>query len=122
MGPTHAYNMSFGLSQAAFHVFGMELLATLDLGATNSFFRTFFRLPDFYWRGFLSSSLSSTQLIAFALLTFVLAPPSIQLALMRHLITNPAGSYLVRHYLGAGPLSYAFASRPILGEGYDDLR
>ena len=41
--------------QAAFHVFGMELLAKLDLGHTNAFFATFFRLPDFYWRGFLSS-------------------------------------------------------------------
>ena len=41
--------------QAAFHVFGMELLARLDLGATNDFFRTFFRLPTFYWRGFLAS-------------------------------------------------------------------
>ncbi|BDA47628.1 Lycopene epsilon cyclase, chloroplastic [Coccomyxa sp. Obi] len=86
--------------QAAFHVFGMELLVRLDLAETNAFFRTFFRLPDFYWRGFLASSLSSAQLIAFALLTFVLAPAGIQLALMRHLITHPAGSYLIRHYLG----------------------
>jgi hypothetical protein len=86
--------------QAAFHVFGMELLAKLDLRATNAFFSTFFRLPDFYWRGFLASSLSSPQLIIFALLTFALAPPSIQLALMRHLITDPAGSYLIRHYAG----------------------
>lgn len=81
-------------------MFGMELLVRLDLAETNAFFRTFFRLPDFYWRGFLASSLSSVQLIAFALLTFVLAPAGIQLALMRHLITHPAGSYLIRHYLG----------------------
>jgi hypothetical protein len=33
----------------------MELLAKLDLARTNAFFATFFRLPDFYWRGFLSS-------------------------------------------------------------------
>lgn len=81
-------------------MFGMELLAKLDLRATNAFFSTFFRLPDFYWRGFLASSLTSPQLIVFALLTFALAPASIQLALMRHLITDPAGSYLIRHYLG----------------------
>lgn len=96
-------NLCMPTCQAAFHVFGMELLAKLDLAATNAFFRTFFRLPDFYWRGFLSSSLTSAQLIAFALLTFVLAPAQIQLALMRHLITNPAGAYLIRHYLGAVP-------------------
>lgn len=86
--------------QAAFHVFGMELLVRLDLKDTNAFFSTFFRLPDFFWRGFLSSSLTSAQLIAFALLTFAMAPAGIQLALMRHLITHPAGSYLIRHYLG----------------------
>ena len=86
--------------QAAFHVFGMELLARLDLKDTNAFFSPFFRLPDFFWRGFLSSSLTSAQLIAFALLTFAMAPGGIQLALMRHLITHPAGSYLIRHYLG----------------------
>lgn len=93
------------VSQAAFHVFGMELLAKMDLSATNAFFSTFFRLPDFYWRGFLASSLTSAQLISFALLTFVLAPTRIQLALMRHLITDPAGSYLIRHYLGIALLS-----------------
>ncbi len=87
--------------QAAFHVFGMELLASLDLGATNQFFRTFFRLPDPLWRGFLSSTLGSGRLVVFALATFLLAPPGIKLALMRHLVTNPAGAYLVRHYLGA---------------------
>ena len=84
----------------------MELLARLDLHSTNAFFSTFFRLPDFFWRGFLSSSLTSAQLIAFALLTFALAPFSIQLALVRHLITHPAGPYLIRHYLGE-PLTCA---------------
>ena len=86
--------------QAAFHVFGMELLARLDLRDTNAFFSTFFRLPDFFWRGFLSSSLTSAQLIVFSLLTFAKAPTGIQLALMHHLIMHPAGSYLIRHYLG----------------------
>jgi hypothetical protein len=33
------------LLQAAFHVFGMELLTQLDLAATNDFFKTFFALP-----------------------------------------------------------------------------
>lgn len=93
--------------QAAFHVFGMELLATLDLAHTNAFFSTFFRLPDFYWRGFLSSELSSGQLIVFALLTYALAPLSIKWSLMRHLVSSPAGGYLVRAYLGAGPPGFS---------------
>lgn len=87
--------------QAAFHVFGMELLCQLDLAATKAFFTTFFRLPPSYWRGFLASSLSSTQLLTFALLTFVLAPPSIQAKLVTHLLTHPAGKYLVQRYAGS---------------------
>ncbi|KAK9814677.1 hypothetical protein WJX72_009604 [[Myrmecia] bisecta] len=86
--------------QAAFHVFGMELLSQLDLGLTNKFFRTFFGLPDFYWRGFLASTLSSGQLIAFALITFATAPMGIKGKLMHHLMTDPAGKYLVRNYAG----------------------
>ena len=75
-------------TQASFHVFGMELLATLDLNATNDFFNTFFRLPPFYWRGFLASTLSSGQLIAFALVVFTLAPWNIKYKLIEHLITG----------------------------------
>lgn len=91
----------------------MELLATLDLGATNAFFDTFFRLPDFYWRGFLSSSLSSAQLIVFALLTYALAPVGIKWALMRHLVTSPAGGYLLRAYLGDFPSHSPSFLRPV---------
>ena len=68
-------------AQAAFQVFGMELLAKLDLRATNQFFATFFRLPGTYWRGFLASRLSSAQLLAFAALTWLLAPPAIKVRL-----------------------------------------
>lgn len=91
------------LPQAAFHVFGMELLTRLDLRATNQFFSTFFRLPGTYWRGFLASRLSSAQLLAFAALTWVLAPIAIKAALVTHLVSNPAGGYLIRKYLGALP-------------------
>jgi lycopene epsilon-cyclase len=86
--------------QAAFHLFGMELLTQLDLGATNDFFRTFFALPSSYWRGFLGSSLSSAQLIVFALLTFVLAPVGIKAKLVTHLMQDPSGAYLIQKYLG----------------------
>lgn len=74
--------------QAAFNVFGMELLATLDLAATNSFFDTFFRLPRYYWRGFLASTLSAGEVIAFALVVFTIAPWSIKYKLMEHLFTG----------------------------------
>ncbi|KAL3158840.1 hypothetical protein ABBQ32_011564 [Trebouxia sp. C0010 RCD-2024] len=86
--------------QAAFHVFGMELLAQLDIQATNNFFSTFFRLPDRYWRGFLASSLSSRQLIVFAMWMMVRAPPSIQFKLMQHMLLDPAGKYMLRTYAG----------------------
>lgn len=88
--------------QAAFHVFGMELLCKLPLSATNQFFATFFKLPDFYWRGFLASRLTSGQLMAFAMLTLLLAPPPIKGALVKHLVANPSGPYLIRKYIGSG--------------------
>lgn len=81
----------------------MELLVRLDLRSTNQFFSTFFRLPGSYWRGFLASRLSSAQLVAFAGLMFVLAPPATKKALVAHLMSDPAGSYLIRKYLGALP-------------------
>jgi lycopene epsilon-cyclase len=88
--------------QAAFHLFGMELLAQLDLPATNAFFRTFFALPGRYWRGFLASRLSSADLVAFALVTFVLAPLTIKARLVTHLLSDPAGKYLADKYLKGG--------------------
>jgi hypothetical protein len=69
----------------------MELLTQLDLAATNDFFNTFFALPPYYWKGFLGSNLSSVQLLVFALLTFVYAPPSIKAKLVSHLITGTRG-------------------------------
>lgn len=86
--------------QGAFHVFGMELLTLLDLTATNDFFATFFSLPKSYWQGFLASQLSSAQLVAFALLTFILAPPRIKWCLVRHFLAHPAGGYMMRTYAG----------------------
>ena len=62
--------------QAAFHVFGMELLAELDLDTTNQFFSAFFRLPAPHWQGFLASRLSSARLIVFAAATFMVSASS----------------------------------------------
>ena len=76
----------------------MELLASLDVQRLHDFFETFFALPDRYWRGFLASKLNSADLMVFALLTFVTCSWGTRLALMRHLFTDPSGSYLVRTY------------------------
>lgn len=85
--------------QASFHIFGMELLCKLDVANTADFFITFFSLPKYYWQGFLASKLSSTDLLAFAMLTFFLAPVNIKAKLMSHLGT-PAGQYFMNVYLG----------------------
>lgn len=101
-------------TQAAFHVFGMELLASLDLVGTNSFFHTFFRLPRAYWHGFLSCRLSSLALIGFAFTTFVQAPPAIKFKLVHHLMTDPSGKYLLKAYSArlAGEQAKAVAATP----------
>lgn len=49
---------------------------------TNMFFNTFFRLPAFYWRGFLASKLSSIDLLGFAFCVFVIAPLPIKARLV----------------------------------------
>ena len=86
--------------QGSFHLFGMELLCQLDVANTADFFTTFFKLPQTYWRGFLSSKLSSTDLLAFAMVTFFLAPVNIKAKLVAHLAGDPAGKYLINVYLG----------------------
>ena len=86
--------------QASFHIFGMELLCKLDLNNTSDFFTTFFALPTSFWQGFLASKLSSVELLSFAAATFFLAPVNIKANLVGHLITDPAGKYLINIYLG----------------------
>ncbi|KAI8112904.1 hypothetical protein M9434_004224 [Picochlorum sp. BPE23] len=85
--------------QASFHIFGMELLCQLDLLNTSDFFTTFFALPKNQWEGFLASKLSSVDLLVFALLTFAIAPFNIKYRLVNHLITHPAGKYLLETYM-----------------------
>jgi lycopene epsilon-cyclase len=50
------------------------------------------------WRGYMASKLTSSELIGFALLTFVLADPGIKYKLIHHLVTDPSGGYLVSGY------------------------
>lgn len=85
---------------AAFHVFGMELLAKLGPSDTDAFFGAFFALPARLWRGFLSSQLSSAELVLFALATFAAAPMGVRFALVRHMVSDPSGRHLLRAYLG----------------------
>nr|QBY35646.1 lycopene epsilon-cyclase [Dunaliella salina] len=85
-------------TQTSFHVFGMELLASLDLADTNLFFETFFKLPKSMWQGYMASKLSSLQLISFAFLTFVLASPRIKMLLVASLLSDPAGAYVFNAY------------------------
>ena len=88
---------------AAFQLFGMELLARLGPADTDAFFRTFFALPAPLWRGFLASTLSPAALVGFAAATFFAAPWRLRVALVKHLVTDPSGRYLVRAYAtGAG--------------------
>lgn len=94
-------------TQAAFHVFGMELLAQLELPQINRFFETFFKLPAFYWKGFLSASITSFDLLVFAIITFIIAPPQIKLRLITHLLQgNPSSLTLlsVRYVRSIGRL------------------
>ena len=84
--------------QASFHVFGMELLESLDVASIHEFFETFFKLPDYYWRGFLASRLSSTELLTFAFLTFTTCSTNMRARLLSHLVTNPAGAYMITMY------------------------
>ncbi|BBN16385.1 lycopene beta-cyclase [Marchantia polymorpha subsp. ruderalis] len=86
--------------QRAFFLFGLELILQLDLVGIREFFATFFELPEWLWKGFLAAKLSSLDLIMFALITFVVAPNSLRYRLVRHLMTDPSGSYLIRTYLG----------------------
>ena len=75
----------------------MELLAGLEIQEMHEFFDTFFRLPDRYWRGFLASKLSSGELMAFAMLTFLRCSMGVRVRLIRHLAT-PAGRYMFGIY------------------------
>lgn len=85
--------------QRAFFLFGLALILELDIEGIRTFFQTFFRLPTWMWQGFLSSSLSSLDLIWFAFYMFLIAPQSMRMALVRHLIYDPAGSRMVKTYL-----------------------
>lgn len=86
--------------QRSFFLFGLALLLELDIEGTRTFFQTFFRLPSWMWRGFLGSTLSSVDLIWFAFYMFAIAPNSMRMCLVRHLLSDPTGATMVKTYLG----------------------
>ncbi|KAF1870470.1 hypothetical protein Lal_00003676 [Lupinus albus] len=85
--------------QRAFFLFGLAYILQLDIEGTRTFFRTFFRLPEWMWQGFLGSSLSSTDLILFASYMFIIAPHNLRMNLVRHLFSDPTGITMIRTYL-----------------------
>lgn len=85
--------------QRAFFLFGLALILQLDIDGIRTFFQTFFRLPDWLWKGFLGSTLSSVDLIWFAFYMFAFAPNSLRMCLIRHLLSDPTGSMMIRTYL-----------------------
>nr|ABN09120.1 NAD-binding site [Medicago truncatula] len=85
--------------QRSFFLFGLALIVQLDIEGTRTFFRTFFCLPEWMWQGFLGSSLSSKDLLLFALYMFIIAPNNLRMSLVRHLLSDPTGSTMIKTYL-----------------------
>lgn len=85
--------------QRAFFLFGLALILELDIDGIRTFFDTFFRLPNWMWKGFLGSTLSSADLVLFAIYMFVIAPNDMRKSLIRHLFSDPTGATMVRTYL-----------------------
>ncbi|KAF7036707.1 hypothetical protein CFC21_047272 [Triticum aestivum] len=85
--------------QRSFFLFGLALIIQLDNEGIQTFFESFFRLPKWMWRGFLGSTLSSADLMLFALYMFAIAPNTLRMNLVRHLLSDPTGSAMIRTYL-----------------------
>eukprot|EP00216_Chloropicon_sp_CCMP2111_P006022 CAMPEP_0198235352 /NCGR_PEP_ID=MMETSP1446-20131203/1261_1 /TAXON_ID=1461542 ORGANISM="Unidentified sp, Strain CCMP2111" /NCGR_SAMPLE_ID=MMETSP1446 /ASSEMBLY_ACC=CAM_ASM_001112 /LENGTH=562 /DNA_ID=CAMNT_0043916489 /DNA_START=190 /DNA_END=1878 /DNA_ORIENTATION=+ len=87
--------------QAAFHTFGMELLALLDVRSIDDFFLSFFKLPDFLWRGFLAAELDAGQIIFFALSVFVICPFQMKGRLVGHLFGSEVGRHVIEKFISS---------------------
>nr|XP_010938743.1 lycopene epsilon cyclase, chloroplastic isoform X1 [Elaeis guineensis] len=85
--------------QRSFFLFGLALILQLDIEGIRTFFQTFFRLPNWMWQGFLGSTLSSVELIWFAFYMFAIAPNSLRMCLLRHLLSDPTGATMIKTYL-----------------------
>ncbi|EPS63769.1 hypothetical protein M569_11014, partial [Genlisea aurea] len=85
--------------QRAFFLFGLALILQLDIGGIRTFFHSFFRLPKWLSQGFLGSTLSSMDLLLFALYMFVIAPNEMRKNLINHLVYDPTGAIMIKAYL-----------------------
>ncbi|CAL9071737.1 unnamed protein product [Musa textilis] len=85
--------------QRSFFLFGLALILQLDIEGIRTFFQAFFQLPNWMWQGFLGSSLSSVDLIWFAFYMFAVAPNSMRMCLVRHLLSDPTGATMLKTYL-----------------------
>ena len=95
--------------QVGFYQFGMELLMSLRIEQMRNFFGTFFALPKELSAGFLGNSLTSVQLLQFALTVFFQGNWELRALLLTHLSSAGAGVRLGKAYaypllraLGAG--------------------
>ena len=104
--------------QAAFNLFGMELLMDMPLDDITVFFTTFFRLPSSLWSKFLSNKLNSMELLLFAMAMFVYAPNSLRIQLLSHLVSHPTGKTVVNGYLDMAKAKIEAVSGA--GEARDD--
>lgn len=80
--------------------FGMEILVELDRAGIDRFFSEFFELSDHRWRGFVSASASSLELMSTMLRYFAGAPPSIRKQLAAALV-GPSGRRMARGLFGS---------------------
>ncbi|CAA0842121.1 Lycopene epsilon cyclase- chloroplastic [Striga hermonthica] len=85
--------------QRAFFLFGLALILQLDIDGIRTFFHSFFRLPKWMSQGFLGSTLSSVDLLLFALYMFVIAPNDMRKRLINHLLSDPTGAIMIKTYL-----------------------
>ena len=60
------------------YLFGLQNVLRFDVPQTQAFFRTFFDLPDPQWRGYLSNTLTTPQLMATMMALFQRAPGSVR--------------------------------------------
>lgn len=78
--------------------FGLQNLLTFDEAQLHAFFTTFFHLPPWMWRGYLSNSLTTVQLMQTMLTLFARAPQRVRGRLTQSL--GSQGALLCRALLG----------------------
>lgn len=91
--------------QAAFQVYGMQLIAGLKMRDMVAFFAGFYTLPTEYWHGYVSHTVSGAQLLLFAFMMSWKLPLITQASMLRHVLTDASTLYLLQTYLTAAVAS-----------------